>query len=52
MDTLVNRYDRAVEDLITRDHKIAKLTDDMLRANREIENLVDSNKEMKKKIDD
>ena len=49
MDTLVTRYDKAVEDLILRDHNISKLTDDMLEANREIEKLVEAVTEAKKR---
>lgn len=47
MDTLVNKYDQAVEDLIQRDQKIGKLTDDLLNANRESEKLYQSNVELK-----
>ena len=47
MDTLVNKYDQAVEDLIQRDQKINKLTDDLLNANRESEKLYQSNIELK-----
>ena len=37
MDTLVSKYDQAVEDLIVRDHKISKLTDDLVEAVRDVE---------------
>lgn len=51
MDTLVNKYDHAVEDLIKKDHKIAKMTDDLLNANREVEKLIQSNVELRNKAE-
>jgi DNA repair ATPase RecN len=51
MDTLVSKYDQAVEDLIKRDHKISKMTDDLVEAGREIEKLLTSNTELKTKTD-
>jgi predicted nucleic acid-binding Zn-ribbon protein len=51
MDTLVSKYDQAVEDLIKRDHIISKLTNDLLEAGREIEHLHTSNSELMSKTD-
>lgn len=51
MDTLVNKYENAVEDLIKRDHKISKLTDDLVEAGREVEKLVANNIELKNKAE-
>ena len=45
MDTLVNKYDQAVEDLIKRDQQINKLTDDLLQVSRETEKLYQTNTE-------
>ena len=42
MDTLVTKYDKAVEDLISKDQKISKLTDDLLNVNRESERQVET----------
>ena len=39
MDSLVARYERAVEDLIQRDHKISRLTDDLVQNGRDNERL-------------
>ena len=41
MDTLVQKYDKAVEDVIARDKSIQKLTDDLLQANRERESAIE-----------
>lgn len=46
MDTLVGKYDQAVEDLIQRDKQIAKLTDDILKANRESDKLFEEKGEL------
>ena len=43
MDNLVGKYDQAVEDLIQKDQKNSKLTDDLLDANRESEKALDQN---------
>ena len=43
MDTLVAKYDKAVEDLIVKDQKISKLTDDLLNVNREFERQIETN---------
>ena len=47
MDTLVSKYDKAVEDLIERDKKIQHLTDDLLQANRERESCLEENHKLK-----
>lgn len=49
MDTLVTKYDKAVEDLIQKDQKISKLTDDLLNVNREFERQIESNAGLLKK---
>lgn len=47
MDTLVGKYDKAVEDMIQRDHRIEKLTNDLLQLNRDSEKVQDENEAMK-----
>ena len=47
MDTLVGKYDKAVEDMIQRDHRIEKLTNDLLQSNRDSEKVQDENEAMK-----
>lgn len=39
MDQLVSKYERAVEDLLSRDQKIADLTDGMVQRDRDNEQL-------------
>ena len=51
MDSLVARYERAVEDLIQRDHKISRLTDDLVQHGRDNERLHQQNIELKTQID-
>ena len=49
MDTLVIKYDKAVEDLISKDQKITKLTDDLLNLNRDFERQIETNTALEKK---
>ena len=51
MDTLVGKYDQAVEDLIQRDHKVSKLTNDLIQTSRESEKALDEANESKKIVE-
>ena len=51
MDQLVNKYERAVEDLLSRDRKIADLTDGMVQRDRDNEQLYQQNQAHKAEIE-